>query len=420
MSIKLKSVLVAFLVLPLLYLGAGFLLSRGKILDERHADFDEPDFDYNSDSFDDYALYSQARILVSRVGTLDQSMLDKLSPFELLPAADCPRTADGKSQRGILLTHGLLESAFSMREFGAFMQSQCFHVLGMLLPDHGSRPGDFLSTEWQEYSAAVAFGARVLGSKAEQVLLGGHSVGGALSILEATRNADVAGLILFAPALAITDAARYARFIVPLGTLFPGAAWVGLEPDEALYRYESLTFTAASETWELMQAVKEAENPQVQSLPILTIASMEDSTVSTPAILDFMQRNNNSASRTLLYSQHALAERDRVKVVPGADSEQGILSLSHLGLMNSSANSYYGRDGDYRNCGHYGASMTEAFTACKSGARDWYGETTSENRAAGVLERIAFNPYYEAMTQEVQAFLSSFQPLQQATPRTGQ
>lgn len=407
MSTKLKAFLIVLLLLPLLYGGAGFMLSRGKALAERHVDFDEPPFDFNSDSFDDYLLYSKARLLASRVGALDEAMLENLSPFELQPAAECPRSASGKAQRGILLTHGLLESAFSMREFAAFMQSQCFHVLGLLLPDHGSRPGDFLSTDWQDYSDAVAFGARVLGSKAEQVLLGGHSVGGALSILEASRNTEVDGLILFAPALAITDAARYARFIVPLGAIFPGAAWVGVDADEALYRYESLTFTAASETWALLQAVRAAENAQVQDLPILAVASMEDTTVSTPAILDFMQRNSNDRSRTLLYSQHEQAGSERVQVVPATDRAQGVLSLSHLGLMNSPGNPYYGRDGAYRNCGHYGSVANPAFVACKSGERAWYGETTAENREAGVLERIAFNPYYEPMTQEVQAFINA-------------
>lgn len=405
MSTKLKVFFAALLLLPLLYIGAGFMLARGKTLAERHLDFDEPAFDYNSDSFDDYRLYSQARLLVSRVGALDQDMLDNLTPFELLPADDCPRSVEGKAQRGILLTHGLLESAFSMREFGAFMQSQCFHVLGLLLPDHGSRPGDFLSTDWQEYSEALAFGARVLGSKAEQVLLGGHSVGGALSILEAARNPDVDGLILFAPALAITDSARYARFILPLGKIFPEAAWVGVDEDEAVYRYESLTFTAASETWALLQAVRAAENEQVQSLPVLAIASMEDTTVSTPAILEFMQRNRNAGSMTLLYSQHEQAGGERIKVVSAMDRTQGILSLSHLGLMNSPANPYYGRDAQYRSCGHYGGSTNPDFVACKNGARDWYGETTDENLEAGVLERIAFNPHYEAMTQEVLAFI---------------
>jgi esterase/lipase len=405
MSTKPKVFFVALLLLPLLYVGAGFMLARGKTLAERHIDFDEPPFDYNSDSFDDYRLYSQARLLVSRVGALNQGMLDNLSPFELLPADDCPRSEDGKAQRGILLTHGLLESAFSMREFGAFMQSQCFHVLGLLLPDHGSRPGDFLSTDWQEYRDAVAFGARVLGSKAEQILLGGHSVGGALSILEAARNSDIDALILFAPALAITDSARYARFLLPMGAIFPEAAWVGVDEDEALYRYESLPFTAASETWSLLQAVRAAENEQLQSLPVFAIASMEDTTVSTPAILDFMQRNTNAGSMTLLYSQHEHVGGERIKVVPATDRTQGILSLSHLGLMNSPANPYYGREGQYRNCGHYGSRANPAFVACKNGERAWYGETTEANRQAGVLERIAFNPYYEAMTQEVQAFI---------------
>lgn len=405
MSTKLKVLLVTTLLLPLLYVGAGFVLARGKTLAERHVDFDEPDFDYNSDSFEDYILYSQARILVSRVGALDQDMLDNLSPFELLPAEDCPRSADGKAQRGIVLTHGLLESAYSMRDFAASMQAQCFHVLALLLPDHGSRPGDFLSTDWQEYSDAIAFATRVLSTKAEQVLLGGHSIGGALSILEATRNPDVDALILFAPALGITEAARIARFIVPLGELFPGAAWVDVSEDAAVYRYESLTFSAAEQSWALLQEVSAAENARVRELPVFTVASMEDDRVSTPAILEFMQRNSNPRSLTLLYSQHGHSGSERIKVVPARDDDAGVLGVGHLGLMIPPANPWYGRDGSYRSCGHYGSDANPDFVACKNGERDWYGETTPENLQAGILERIAFNPYYESMLQEIQTFV---------------
>lgn len=402
-----RSLLIVLLALPVLYLGAGFLLARGKSLGERHADFDEPAFDFRSDNFDDYVLYSKARLLAARVGELDPQILDNLAPFELQPAADCPRTPDGKALRGIVLTHGLLESAFSMRDFGSFLQTHCFHVLGLLLPDHGSRPGDFLSTDWQEYSAAVAFATRVLAAKAEQVVLGGHSVGGALSILEATRNPEVDALVLFAPALAITDAARYARFIVPLGRVFPGAAWVSVEEDEALYRYESLTYTAAEQTWGLLQAVHAAENARVQQLPVFTVASVQDNTVSTPAILAFMQRNTNPLSHTLLYSQHDYSSAAKLTVVPATNRDAGILSLSHLGLMTSPDNPYYGRDGAYRNCAHYGAAAGADFAACKAGQRVWYGETTAENRQAGVLERIAFNPHYAAMTQSIMTFLDA-------------
>lgn len=403
-----RSLLALVLLLPLLYVAAGFLLARGKVLDERHTDFDEPAFDFRSDSFEDYIMYSKARLLAARTGPLDAEILENLAPFEFAAPEHCARGADGKVARGIVLTHGLLESAFSMRDLGAVLQAQCFHVLGLLLPDHGSRPGDFLSTDWRRYSDAVAFAARALAGKAEQIVLGGHSVGGALSILEATRNPQVDALVLFAPALAITDAARFARFIVPLGKLFPGAAWVGVDEDEALYRYESLTFTAAEQSWALIQAVHAAENARVQALPVFTVAVMEDSTVGTQAILDFMGRNGNAASRTLLYSQQSFTPTDaRVTVLPAEDRAAGILGLSHLGPMTPPTNPYYGRNGAYRNCGHYGGAANPDFVACKQGRRDWYGETTAANRQQGLLERIAFNPYHESMTAELSAFLQA-------------
>src|SRR5690606_39786575 len=132
----------------------------------------------------------------------------------------------------------------------------------------------------------------------------GHSAGGALSLLEAAGNPDVDALILFAPALAITDAAQYARFIVPLGKLFPGAAWVSAEEEAAVYRYESITFTAAAEMQGLIDALWASDLERLNTLPIFTVASMEDTTVKTPVILDFMTGNEHPATSTLLYSQH--------------------------------------------------------------------------------------------------------------------
>jgi len=413
----LKRLLLVLITLMLLVFAAGSLLSQGKTLGIRHENFAEASFDYTNGTFADYIRYSRERLQAARLDAPADDVISRLLPFELAPPADCRANADGKAAQGVLLIHGLLDSPYSMRDFGEFLQSQCFYVLGLLLPDHGSRPGDFLNTDWQDWAAATSFATRALSNMADKVIVGGHSAGGALAILEATQNTEVDALMLFAPALAITDAAKYARFIVPLGWLFPKAAWFALEADEAIYRYESIPFTAAAETYALTQAVLAAENTRVQQLPVFTVASSEDNTVSTAAILQFMGRNTHERSVTLLYSQHPAPNNERgvgqdllphgehLRVIPSATPQQGILSVSHLGLMTPPTHPYYGLDGEYRSCSHYGPASNPDFIDCKQGERSFYGEVTAENRGQGIIERISFNPYYDAMLAEVLRFL---------------
>lgn len=391
--------------LLLLLLLAGLLLSRGKLLSERHQSFAAPPFDYASASFSDYIEYSRQRLRAARISETSAAQLEQLLPFELLPASSCLAGNDGKAAQGIVLSHGLFDSAYSMRDVGNFLQSRCFHVLGVLLPAHGSRPGDFLATQWQDWAEAVHFATGALSEKVDRLYLGGHSAGGTLALLEAAANPQVEALVLFAPALGITDAARYARYIVPFGYLFPKAAWVSIAADDAIYRYDSLTFKAAQEMQALIDALQKADATRLQSLPVFTVASMEDSTVKTPATLDFMAGNTHAASFTLLYSQQALQNPARGRVVSAADRSQGILSLGHLGLMTPPDHPWYGRDGGYRMCGHYGAADNLSFQRCKNGEREWYGEATAENRQQGLLERIAFNPYYEDMLEALGQFV---------------
>ncbi|MDT8397293.1 MAG: alpha/beta fold hydrolase [Pseudomonadales bacterium] len=407
------------LLFMVLVLAVGLVLSQGKTLGERHRPFQPVEkFDFAAATaaaltadtslsvFSDYISWTQKRLRSARLDATAEDVIDKLSPFMLLPDQSCPLGADGKYPRGIVLTHGLFDSAYSMRNIGAYFQARCFLVVGLLLPEHGSRPGDFLTTNWREWAAAEHFAATVMAHRVENIYLGGHSVGGALSVLEAATNPAVDALILFAPALGISATARYAKFIVPLGRLFPAAAWLAVEPDNAIYRYESFTFGAAAETYALTQRLAQALAAKPLNIPVFTAASMEDNTVSTAAIVDFMAQQPDPASTMLLYSQHPLAAGPNVKVYISKAPEQGVLSLSHLGLMVAPTDPYYGRNGVYKSCGHYATREPENLRPCQAGQRDFYGEITAENLQQGVLERIAFNPFYTDLLADIDDFIA--------------
>jgi esterase/lipase len=405
-SLWTKLLLGVSALLIVIVIGAGLFLSANKVLFERHRIFEQAQrFDFSAGTFQEYIEHSQDLLRNARVSVTSDAMIQNLSPFMLEPNANCERLENGKYLNGIVLTHGLLDSPYSMIDIGKHFQSRCFYVLGILLPDHGTRPGDMLKTKWQEWAEVQNFSIDIIETEVDNIFLSGHSAGGTLAIYGAATRPEIDGLILFAPALQITDAAKYAQWLVPIGRLFPKAAWYGLAPDEAVYRYESLTFTAASETYALIQETKKELEASQLSIPIFSVASVQDNTVSTEAILSFMDEYGGPEGTTLLYSQHPIDIPGEIIAYDSYAPQQGILSVSHLGLMTPDSHPYYGRDGAYRNCGHYSA-QSDNFDLCKSGQRNYYGEASAENRQQGILERIAFNPFYADMLNEIDSFIN--------------
>ena len=79
--------------------------------------------------------------------------------------------------------------------------------------------------------------------------------------------------------MAVDPASKYAVYIQYLGGFFPAAAWFESEPEEGVYRCESFSFSAAADTWSLIQKANKtlAQNPL--NIPVMTVASAEDTTV---------------------------------------------------------------------------------------------------------------------------------------------
>lgn len=402
----LKLLIWLFTLSALVVIVLGMYLSRGKILAERHQPFaSSASFDFQQGSFENYIAYAQDYLRNARLDSPSEEFIRNASPFVLEPGSECEQGKTGQYTHGVVLTHGLIASPYSMRPIAEYFQSRCFYVLAILLPEHSSRPGEFINTRWQSWAEVQHFATRILQEKVENVFLSGHSVGGELAIYEAATNPEVKALVLFTPAMQITGAAKYAKYFSLLGKLFPKAAWFEVRDDLSLYRYESITFSGARESYGLIQATNKALAEKPLSIPVFTVASVEDNTVYTDVTLAFMAEQQHPASRTLLYSQHPIPGSDKVKVISSLARDQGVLSVSHLGIMLSDAHPEYGRDGAYRSCGHY-FEEPENFSKCTDGKRDFYGEVTPENLQEGIVERIAFNPFYEDLLKELDEFIN--------------
>lgn len=386
----------------------GLFLSNGKKLSERHQPFElAADFDFSTGSYQEYISFSQNHLRAARTDSPADQLIQNASPFVLEPGPECPQEANGKYENGVVLTHGLLASPYSMLPIGEYFQSRCFYVLGILMPDHVTRPGDFIATQWEDWAAAQHYALEQLQQKTDKQFLSGHSVGGALAVYEAAINPAVDGIILFTPALQISPATKYAKYVTWLARLFPKAGWYELRDDEARYRYESITMSAGNESYLLIQAINEALADKPLSIPVFTVASVQDNTVDTDATLAFMAQQEHLASKTLLYSQYPQASSANVVVQLSYAPEQGVLSVSHLGIMLPASHPEYGREGAYRSCGHYWGGESDNLAQCQSGQRDYYGEVTEENLQQGLIERIAFNPFYNGLLTELDSFLDN-------------
>ena len=88
---------------------------------------------------------------------------------------------------GVLLVHGLTDSPYHLRAIGEVFSDNGFYVIGLRLPGHGTVPGGLLNVTWEDWYAAVKFGARMvlkkIGNRSDsKFYVGGFSTGGALTL----------------------------------------------------------------------------------------------------------------------------------------------------------------------------------------------------------------------------------------------
>ncbi len=261
-------------------------------------------------SFADYVQRTRAMLRQVHAGkdNLDK-IVDGNAPFELFPPAG-EAGRDKPYRRGVLLTHGLSDSPYHMRHLAAFFQRMGFRVMAVMLPGHGTQPGDLLEVRWQEWAKEVAYGTDCLAAEVDELYLAGFSAGAALSVLQATQDERVRGLFLFSPAFEITSRAKWANLHKLYSWLLPQAAWVNVLPDRDLYKYESFCKNAAAQMYALTQALPQRD----VNIPVFAVASADDVTVNPAATLRFMQRVRLPCNRLVWYATEKV-EQDNVEWV---------------------------------------------------------------------------------------------------------
>ena len=369
-------------------------------------------------SFTEYVATTRDMIRKVRVaGHPEQASLNRVvdgnAPFALEPAGDEVSGKEKKYRRGILLTHGLSESPYFMRYLAVFFQASGFRVLAVLLPGHGTRPGDLLEVTWQEWARAVAYGTDRLAEEVDEVYLGGYSAGGALSIYQSLHDQRVRGLFLFAPALEITRLAAYAFLHKWVSWLIPRQKWLYVKPDIDIYKYESLAKNAVTQIYQLTLAVSAQLKLHELNIPIFAVASTDDKTVKTSVTVEFMAQHYAPRNKLILYTTEAakLAQNTTDEKIEWVDSvipEQKILSSAHTAILVPPEDEHYGIDGIYANCAHYYPENMDKYEACNLHPEAYcLGELTDKNLETGIIRRLMYNPNFSALKHSIKQFIDS-------------
>lgn len=365
----------------------------------------------------DFAQYiSEMRDMIARVRSAEDAVqLQKTiagnTPFELAPSAGFARGQHKLYRRGVLLIHGLTDSPYSMRHLAEFFQRNGFRVLAVLLPGHGTRPGDLLHVTWQEWARAVAYATGQLALEADEIYLAGYSAGAALAIHHSLDDSRVRGLFMFSPALDITHRAAWAWVHKMYSWLVPEACWAGIKPDRDPYKYESFPKNAAAQLFALCQAVRKQLHDRPLNLPIFTAASVDDASVIASATLQFMAAAPNPLNHLVLYTTDPATPvpgiaAAQVELIDSRIPAQHILSSAHTALVQPPEDEHYGAHGEYCNCLHYYPGNMAQYQACWARTGEVrLGEVTEQNLAAGTLRRLTYNPHYAELIASLQRFI---------------
>lgn len=352
--------------------------------------------------FTEYVTQTRALLTQTHHGKPDaQRIVDGNAPFESHPSYEFLQGVGKTYKRGVLLVHGLTDSPYHMRHLATFYQRNGFRVMAVLLPGHGTQPGDLLDVSWQDWAKTVAYGVERLSEEVEDVYLAGFSAGAALSVHHTFINKGVRGLFLFSPAFEISSRAKWAGLHKLYSWLRPSAAWVNVLPDRDLYKYESFCKNAAAQMYALTKALPQADF----HIPIFMAASADDASVHSSATLRFLKHAKHHASTLVWYSTEPL-EQNKVEWVNSAIPAHKILSSAHTAIVMSPDDEHYGAAGKYKNCLHYIERDAQCLAACESDTQPAFlGEVSEQNLKNGLMRRLTFNPHYAEMEAYMQRFI---------------
>ncbi|HEV3232471.1 MAG TPA: alpha/beta fold hydrolase [Candidatus Dormibacteraeota bacterium] len=122
----------------------------------------------------------------------------------------------GEGRVGALLIHGFCGTPPEMRGLGEHLAARGLRVHGALLAGHGTSPEALERSTWRDWVDSAQAQLDELRGLCDAVVVAGQSMGGAISLLLAARNPDVAAVATMA---AIVRLPRRTEALIRVGSL---------------------------------------------------------------------------------------------------------------------------------------------------------------------------------------------------------
>ncbi len=356
------------------------------------------------ESFNHYQQLTK-KYLISHRYFLSSQIDDEVAanmPFEIKPRKQT------NVSKGIILVHGLGDSPYSFIDLANSLADAGFLVRTILLSGHGTRPGDMIDASYKDWQLLLERHVRLLKSEVDDVYLGGFSTGGNLVTSYALQDEDIQGLVLISPGFkSDTALAPFA----PIAAWFKD--WLYKGTPQRYYnraRYMTTPTNGLAQYYHTSDIVMDQLEDTVYTKPTFIVISEDDSILDIKAIKSMFNNSFNNTRNKLLYFSNGKkfktesVENEQVSQINSHYPSMRVSNMSHMGLLFSPHNRYYGVNGSQRICNN-GQMQAGARAQCEGGGEIWYS-AWGYQEPDKVHARLTFNPYYNLMVEEIKRVLS--------------
>ncbi|MBI5034919.1 MAG: alpha/beta fold hydrolase [Chloroflexi bacterium] len=181
---------------------------------------------------------------------------------------------------GALLIHGYTASTAEVRPLGQYLHERGYTVSGPLLPGHNTSPQDLNRKKWRDWTNAVEQAYAELKAKCERVFVCGESMGGLLTLYLAAHHPEIAGIVVYAPALRVANHETTMRQARLLHRFIPHIKKQDREPSAADARWRGYNVNPISALVQVNDLQREIEKHLSEiRQPLLILLGRRDQSI---------------------------------------------------------------------------------------------------------------------------------------------
>jgi len=308
---------------------------------------------------------------------------------------------EGTLRRGIILVHGLGDSPYSFIDIAHHLSEQGFHVRVILLPGHGSKPANLISTSIHDWEALLSDQIALFNTEVDQLYLGGFSTGANLVTNVAINDQSIKGLLLFSPAF--RHRSGVSKFSYVLDALNPWPFHKVKKADN-FAKYDIVPNNAAVQFSISSQQVTDNLATRLFQRPTFMVISEKDNVIDTKqALVLFEEKFTHPNSRLLWFGNSPQSVDKRIIVLDDYLPQQRISNFSHMSVLYEPSNIHYGINAKYRICDANASSHLGVL--CANSNNLWY--SAFGYKEEGKLHaRLTYNPWFREMSTIINSVLN--------------